>query len=117
MSFLDGLKPYLYAGAAAVCMALGAFIVWSVLHTQLAASEEARKTAEARVEALTLAQQARDAGDAVRESQRASVTQRTKENHEALDAAVAASGDWGSVPVPDAVARVLRDAAAGAGTP
>lgn len=108
---LSSVKVYLYAAAVAALVILGAGISYEFMHASLVAAQNEAQTARAQVEALQVAQQARDASDAAREAARASVTNQTKENHEALSQAASAAGDWGSVPVPDGVARVLRDAA------
>lgn len=108
---LSSVKVYLYAAAVLALLVLGAGLSYEFMHASLVKAQNDAQTARAQVEALTVAQAARDAGDAAREAARASTTQKTKENHEALDQAASGAGDWGSVPVPDGVARVLRDAA------
>lgn len=108
---LESIKLYLIAGALFIALLVGAGGMWAVTHARTQALENDLKTAQDAVETLTLAAQARDRADAVREAKRATVASKTQENHEALTQAVAAHRDWADQPVPDDVARVLRDAA------
>lgn len=104
------MKAYLIAGAIFLCVLTGAGLMWGVQHSRVQTLENDLRTATAQVEALTLAHEARDRADAVRERERASVTKQAKENHAALDQATAAARDWADQRVPDGIAGVLRDA-------
>lgn len=100
------LKLYLIAGAFVLALAVGAFVSWSLMHASAVADADTIKTLTARNTALELAAKADASAASVREKGRATNGANYETSRTALDVALAAT-PWGSVPVPDDVARVL----------
>jgi hypothetical protein len=102
------IKQYFIEIVAAAALIGGAYLGYTVMHARLVAAQDALKAANDRISTLTLSAKARDAGDAVRERQRASVDRQLKETQYALQKALAANPGWANQRVPAAVLDGLR---------
>lgn len=106
---IAAIKPYVVGGAIAACILVGAGTVWAVYAPQLEKAHAELITVKAELEAQRIMVAARDAADAEREKQLARVRREQKEAQDALKQALAAHSGWAGQPIPDDVARVLRD--------
>lgn len=103
---IESIKLYIIAGALVLALACGAFVSWSLLHASAVKDADTISTLIARNTALELAAAADTKAAAVREKGRATNGANYETSRTTLDLALSAT-PWGSVPVPDDVARVL----------
>lgn len=108
---MQTLKQYLIAGAFGLAVLVGGGVVWSVYSPKLQKAREELSKAQAEVQVQRTQIAAREAADRVREARLTRVNRNHEEASHALEQVAEKHRAWADEPVPDDVARVLRDTA------
>lgn len=101
------LKAILIAAALAVCVALGAGVVWVCTRDTIHQQEQAIADLTAQVAAQKVANAALLSQSSTRATRNAATSARTKERSNALDQALAANPTWAAERVPVDVSAAL----------